>query len=221
MSEFMNFTEWSQSAVDFNKNGIYAVLTQKNLGELVELREWRQIETIKKFVKLSLFYPYYIEEQHVQQLISLIRIKKLGYGKALNWKDQDGSHKIGVVFQGTLSIQYPWKRNIQIAQLNKGKFITNHYIKDQLEEIQEYALESVETTTSKPQQLPKFKYVSKSDETIVLIFNLRLIKEPPYNVNPDLLPIIKKSFQKYISHLDNSIELSEENKLYRNKSSIK
>ena len=56
----------------------------------------------------------------------------------LNWKDEDGSHKIAVIFRGLLSIEYPWKRNIEVAQLTRGMFITNHYIKDAIEEIQEF-----------------------------------------------------------------------------------
>jgi len=62
-----------------------------------------------------------------------MRIKKLGYNNRLNWKDEDGSHKIGVVFKGILSLEYVWKRKLEIAQLTRGMYITNHYIKDQIE----------------------------------------------------------------------------------------
>ena len=77
-----------------------------------------------------MFYPYYLEENYVQQFIPLMRIKKLTFNSCLNWKDEDKSLKIGVIFRGVLSIEYQWKRNIEVAQLTKGMFITNHYIKD-------------------------------------------------------------------------------------------
>jgi hypothetical protein len=83
-----------------------------------------------------LFYPYYLEEEFIKEFAMLTRIKKLGFNKCLNWKDEDGSHKIGIVYKGVISIEYPWKRNVQICEITKGMFFTNHYIKDDLEEIQ-------------------------------------------------------------------------------------
>jgi hypothetical protein len=74
----------------------------------------------------------------------LIRIKHLPYSKHLNWKDEDGSFKLAVVYKGVISIEYPWKRNIQIAEVTRGMFLTNHYIKDEIEELEDYSLDPVE-----------------------------------------------------------------------------
>lgn len=70
----------------------------------------------------------------------------------------------------------------------------------------------------KAEEFTKFTYASKSGQTVLVIFNLRLIKEPPYNVNPDLLPTIKQNYEHYTQSLYSSIGLSSANKLYRNKS---
>lgn len=80
-----------------------------------------------------MFYPYYLQDQHVKEFYPLIRIKRLRYNKYLNWKDQDHSNKIAVIFRGLINIEYQWKRTIQVAQLAKGMFISNHYIKDQIQ----------------------------------------------------------------------------------------
>jgi hypothetical protein len=85
----------------------------------------------------------------MQEFLPLARIKRLKYGQSLNWKDEDGSHKIGIVYKGLISIEYHWKRNIEVMQITKGKYITNHYIKDEIEEIQDYELETVDPKSSK------------------------------------------------------------------------
>lgn len=64
-------------------------------------------------------------------------MKRLKYNKSLNWKDEDHSHKIAAIYRGVVNIEYQWKRNIEVAQLAKGMYIANHYIKDQIEEIQD------------------------------------------------------------------------------------
>lgn len=69
--------------------------------------------------------------------------------------------------------------------------------------------------------MPRYSYLSKADETVILIFNVRLIREEPYNVNPDLLPLLKEKYEKYESILERNIKVDQEHKLHRNKSSIK
>ena len=95
----MAFSDWNEEYVKYRYTGVYAVLTKKNEQELKNLHQVREIDSIRKFIKSNVFYPYYLEENNVQQFISLIRIKKLRYNSCLNWKDEDGSHKIGVVFR--------------------------------------------------------------------------------------------------------------------------
>lgn len=88
---------------------------------------------MSKFIKSNIFAPYYLEDNFVKEFAMLVRIKKMSYNKLLNWKDEDGSLKIGVVYRGIISIEYQWKRNIQICEITRGMFITNHYIKDEME----------------------------------------------------------------------------------------
>jgi hypothetical protein len=63
--------------------------------------------------------------------------------------------------------------------------------------------------------------VGRAEETVLLIFNLRLISESPYNVNPDLRAIVKRQFEKYAVRLAEVRGFEEEHKLHRNKRSIK
>lgn len=51
-----------------------------------------------------MFYPYYLEDHHVKEFHSLLRVKKLRYNKCLNWKDEDHSNKIAAIFRGTVNI---------------------------------------------------------------------------------------------------------------------
>jgi hypothetical protein len=71
------------------------------------------------------------------------------------------------------------------------------------------------------EEQPKLKFVSRAEETVLLIFNLRLVSESPYNVNPDLRPNVKRQFEKYTQRLQEIIGFEEFNKLHRNKRSIK
>lgn len=85
---------------------------------------------------------------------------------------------------------------------------TNMYIKDMLEQIAASEREKIDepVNTHMIDYYSKLKYVSKADNTIVLIFNLRLINEPPFNVNPELKMSIKKQYEKYIQSLSKIIE---------------
>jgi hypothetical protein len=69
----------------------------------------------------------------MKEFAMVLRIKHLPYNKTFNWKDDDGSLKLAVIYRGVISIEYQWKRTVQIAEITKGMFLTNHYIKDDIE----------------------------------------------------------------------------------------
>jgi hypothetical protein len=54
-------------------------------------------------------------------------------------------------------------------------------------------------------ELPRFRFVSRAEETVLLIFNLRLVSESPYNVNPELRHNVKRQFEKYTRKLEEVI----------------
>lgn len=60
MSEFITLTEWNKQYLKFDEGGVYAVLTEQDMIDLAELKERRELEAIKKFIKANIFYPYYI-----------------------------------------------------------------------------------------------------------------------------------------------------------------
>lgn len=126
----------------------------------------------------------------------LSRVKSLPFGKSLNWKDEDGSSKLGVVYKGVVGIEYQWKRRLQLAEITKGMFIANRYIRDEVEELDSVSLEPLRDGADTATH-PRFAFVGRAEETVLLIFNLRLISESPYNVNPDLRTIVKRQFEKY------------------------
>jgi hypothetical protein len=86
-----------------------------------------------RFLKQAVFYPFYLEEQLIREFVLLSRIKTLPFGKALNWKDEDGSCKLAVIYRGVIGIEYQWKRRLQLTELTKGMFLANRYIRDEIE----------------------------------------------------------------------------------------
>ena len=47
----------------------------------------RQKESIRKFIKSHIFYPYYIDEESLKDFAYLIRTAKLRANEAVRWKD--------------------------------------------------------------------------------------------------------------------------------------
>lgn len=68
-----------------------------------------------KFIKSNIFYPCYLEDELAKEFSGLIRVKHLRYNKCLNWKDDDGSLKLGIVYKGIVGIEFDWKRRVQLA----------------------------------------------------------------------------------------------------------
>ena len=60
VSEFMAFSDWNEEYVKYRYTGVYAVLTKKNEQELKNLHQVREIDSIRKFIKSNVFYPYYL-----------------------------------------------------------------------------------------------------------------------------------------------------------------
>jgi hypothetical protein len=89
-----------------------------------------------------------------------------------------------------------------------------------VEELDAISLEPLQDGGDREEQ-PRFRFVGRAEETVLLIFNLRLVSESPYNVNPDLRPNVKRQFEKYTRRLAEVIGFEEYNKLHRNKKSIK
>lgn len=85
------------------------------MRELKVENQVREKEKILRFIKSHVFYPSYLEDQLVREFAMVLRIKSLPYGKLFSWKDEDGSCKFAVIYRGVVSIEYQWKRNIQIA----------------------------------------------------------------------------------------------------------
>lgn len=100
----------------------------------------REKDRIVRFLKQSVFYPYYLEEQMLREFTMLSRVKALPFGKILNWKDEDGSCKLAVVYKGVIGIEYQWKRMLKLAEVTRGMFLANRYIRDDIEELDDLSL---------------------------------------------------------------------------------
>ena len=81
---------------------------------------------------------------------------------------------------------------MQLAEVTRGMFLANRYIRDEVEELDYLSLEPLGDTARTDH--PRFRFIGRAEETVLIIFNLRLISESPYNVNPDLKAHVKQQF---------------------------
>ena len=97
----------------------------------------------------------------------LSRVKPLPFGKVLSWKDEDGSNKLAVVYKGVVGIEYEWKRRLHLAEVTRGMFHANRYIRDDDEELDAVSLEPLQDGGER-EEYPRFRFVGRAEDTVLL-----------------------------------------------------
>lgn len=122
-NESLRLKEHEVNFVSSFDHGLYVLLDKEYLKIAVENYYQRQKLRRIKFIREFLFAPYFLSDKQLMEFSTFIKVKHYSLNKKIYFSNC--KHKIKLIYKGSVSMQYPWRRQLYLSILTPGLIIIN------------------------------------------------------------------------------------------------